>query len=141
MVKEITPWSTTPNLTLSAKEPDLSKAKEVTPVLMFGVLPPFVLHPQGLDLRPVDHTPPEEATADEKVEAEATADIDPKVETATSSATDNASSSGIDTSESGRQILVDPLTNLHPSSLPPNPEIHASAVKELSEEPPPFSVL
>jgi hypothetical protein len=142
VVKEITPWQKIPGIVAPVKEVDPDTAREVNPILTFGVvLPPFVLNPAGLDLRPVEHELPESSTkeeTDEKVEAKAPAESDPKVDV-TSSATDSASSSEVDTTESGLPEITS-LTQLHPSFQPVIQEDPASAGKAPSTAPPPFLI-
>lgn len=132
-MQELKPFQVTHRQPLRVAEPDLSKATEVQPMLLFGKLPTAnVNFPEGKDLR----VKPSPDIQIKEVESTPGSD-DPKVPD--SSATDNVTPSGSDTSESGlEQSEQTNPTPIHPSTLSESPVVSADAVKEQTLLQPPL---
>jgi hypothetical protein len=127
-MKELTPFSTSKIITNNAAIPDPTAAKEIAPLMRFGMLLPGAPpSPQVNGNFSPNHQSP--VSVVEEKAAETPAEDDPKV--VVSSVTDNASLSPSGIGENGKNETE--MTHpIHPSTLPVIPESPASAVKDLN---------
>jgi hypothetical protein len=159
-MKEISPFSVVHKQPMRADVPDLKKAVEVLPLVIFGPRPAHQpTAPEGRDFRALERPVVEEVYIPDVGSTEAQVldvglEVDPEVEVVSetgsadpkepveviqnSSATDSVSDSNLDSNESGTPPEVKTIeTPIHPSTLPPSLGMPASAVKELTPLPPP----